>query len=126
MQFYSVGEIETMLNAWGRWARSRLGVEWSSCNILGQFQPVSCTGSEVGITDDQALRLEAALEMLSQYDDGQHLRVLLFHAYVCDRSDRQISDELQLGRSRVHEDLSRAKAWLAGFLMRPAVEVEAA
>lgn len=102
-------DIESMLVQWGKWSRA------GCCNLGAKsIWPRDGAGGDVLMSDDDALRVDAAVAALAQQDSG--LGDLIKLHYVRSLNQLGLQDRLGLSRRVVEKNLAEARGYVAGFI----------
>lgn len=114
-QCASLDDVRYLVRQWGLWARCRCGTEYPSINVLYSQTPdwESFGREPIEITDAQGMRVDRVITSLKDYQYGKRLHSIVFHAYVCGLSQRQLAEKFNCPQTRIREELGTAIGWVA-------------
>jgi len=106
--------VEYLLNEWGKWSRTGLGL---TLNSPGKFVYVD-------IDDELALQIDMAVASLG-HSAPMTQKVIMMH-YRSQLTYRAIASNLRIGETKSRQLLLSGTAWLDGHLMAKGIIVSKA
>lgn len=103
---------EALLTEWGKWSRSGLGELGATSAMAVAMRLVEPAGNRLNasISDESALRVEAAVRRLRDFDDQQSEAIKLY--FVRGLGEVEMSMRLGISLVRGQKLLARAIGWL--------------
>lgn len=109
-------EIVEMLNAWGRWQRSRSGNIWRCQGLISSYREREDHGTGLVIArDPDSEELDKLICVMGQ-KMGMFYQHALVSRYVYDESIRQLAIDQKCSEALMKVRLQTAHAWLGGVV----------